>query len=612
MATESKGSALGKLGPTLAPLIGVVVAVIFVVVVIMSGDVGDKRDNLSQQVSRISAQRDAGTVQADTGVFPDLSRLATRRSDAPPRPDATPVRQFGNFPINWDVRIQPATPTDPVNGENGDDVPDFAADFAALDASGNGRLEAPSEITHDQLDAMDYSGNGYVTFEDYRRFRTEGPVPRFNLARPGAVTVATDPNRMESVIRWDDPVAEDLPEDLAYVIERRAPETVAARRAEFRQQIRAHSEAEMAWLAARDQWLNQPHDDGERRRRDAIPSSRWDAEYASASGSPRPQPPVEPSEWELVTQAPVTGNEFRDTSFQLNTTYVYAVRAVTQSRLYRGTEVRTDVVSGYSASDRRTQVGRPVYLQNRISMDYMNVAGQTATIRLTQWLRHQNEGTVTWLRISVEERVNVEQDSELGRNYTLAELQERSVTIRDQGGSEIDVTDVLATDSRVDFRTGFEYRGQAQGNMMLSSRDLGDFALPRATREAATVQTDSAGMANPIEAVIAAIAVNGAEATIVSTRWLAVGDEWYRVVLQQRVSRGAEAGRMVRLGAISDGDNIQVFDSRGEVVRRDVLRGEALRDQEVDLRTGAFEGLTGRVVTIGGSEFDLFGVLYAE
>jgi hypothetical protein len=612
MSTESKSSALGQFGPIMAPLIGVIVAVALVVAVVMTGDVSTKRDQLTNQINRTTAQRGSTQVQADTDVFPELDGLQFGREDAPATPDTSVLRNYGAFPMNWDVRITPPAGTDPDPTENGDDTPDYAAEFAALDTNDSGYLEAPGNITQEQLDAWDFNGDGRVSPDEYRRYRTEGPVERFNLAAPGQVSVALDPNTMQVVVAWGTPVAEDLPGDLAYLIERRAPETVDARRQAHRQALLSFTEAELAFNSELEAWLRQPHEGSDQTRRQAIPRARWEAEFEAATGMIRPVAPVEPSEWETVTTTPVTGNEYRDTTFQFDTTYVYSVRAVTQSRLYRGNTAHTDVLPDYSASDRRIQLGRPVYLQNRIAMNYMNVAGQTATIRLTQWLRHENEGTVSWFRISVDERVNVDQDITLGGNYTLAQLQERSVAVRSAIGQEVDVNDVVAADRQVDFSTGFEYRGQAQGNMILNSREYGDFALPRATRDAAAVQTDSAGMANPVEVVIRAIGVNGSDAFVVSTRWLAVDGEWYRVVLQQRVSRGSEVGRNVRLGGISDGGDVRVYNSRGEAVPASTLRGELLRDQQVDLSAGTLDGLTGRVVTIGGQEVDLFGVLYIE
>jgi len=612
MATETKSSPLAQNGHIIGPALGVVIALAFILAMAFTGEVSEKRDALNNQISQINTKRSGPASATVDGDLPELRVQGITRPERPERQELSTLARMGAYPMSWQVVIAPPQRTD--NGDqptNGDVDP--RAEFDALDRNDDGVLRAPDEITSEQLDDMDYDDSGDVSWENYQRYKREGPVQRYEIGPPTNVAAAVDPAKMEVLISWTAPSSDALPPDLGYIIERRAPETVEARMATWRQHVRLHQSEVQAWQDARDRWLAEVPEGAERPRRDSIPHGNRDSEYEKASGKPRPVQPPQPEEWERVTETPVGGTEYRDNTLELGVTYTYAVRAVTQERLRRGVTADTRFMPPYSASARTAQDGRPVLVQNRIAMQWSAGAGQDANIRLAQWLRHEDGGRVTWYRISITENLSPEPGSnQVGREYNVTELEQRGVNVRSSIGADANVRDILGDNGRVDFTTTFEYLARTSRGFLMNSRQYGDFELPRETREAATVTTDSAGMMNPLELVVMSVGSGGNEATVVLTRWIEANGDWYRVVLQQRVSRGSDIGRNVTLGSVGAGDGIAVFDSSGGQVAASALRGEALRGKTVDLRAGSFGGISGRTVNIGGKEVDLFGVLYVE
>jgi hypothetical protein len=625
MSTETKSSALAQHGPILGPVIGVVIALGLILAAAFTGNVAEERDRLNSQISVVNSQRASDTPREDLAELPVLGNIAPVREEPLARTEAGDLKPMTALPLGWQVVIQAREAV--VDNGNGDNGLTMRDDFDALDLNEDGVLTAPDEISWEQVDQMDYSDNGHVTWEDYQRYRNDGPVSRYEFGDPRNVEVAVDPNNMEVLVTWSAPAIGDMPPDMGYIIERRAPQTVERRRRAWRQDLGRYNDDLLQWEQGRDEWLRGAFEEGDRallettrvsseqigqRRRDVVPRTKWNDVYARASGTAMPQEPQEPEEWERVTDSPVSGTEFRDNTIELDVTYTYAVRATTQSRLRRGVESNQEFMPGYQVSGRSTQTGRPVLVGNRISISRMSTSSGGATLRLGQWLRHSSGGRVNWYRITIEERVADDGERRLGANYTLAQLEERNATLRSTIGQEVPLRDVLAEDARVNFESTFEYVTNMRRNILLTSPTYGDFVLPSETENPAEIESDSAGMTNPIEVMVYAVGDNGSNIYAKVTRWVDVEGDWYRVVMTGSVNRGSSVGRSVTLGSLGSGDNVQVFDSSGNVVTAATLRGELLRGVTVDLSAGEYEGIRGRVITIGGEEMDIFGVLYTE
>lgn len=674
MANATKGGVLAKSGGILGPVLGAVIGVLLIVGAIMTDEIATRKSEVTNAQRVVDDRLRRGDVEQQPEALPTPAHVAAALRPRPEPRQELPmlVTSMNELPIAWTVNI--AAPEvdvfaryssdgqtwtreefttarrevggritgsfedwdrnrdDAISRQEFDQGPRGNADeeFRKRDLDGNGRLEAPAEITEQELRDMDWSQQGWVEIDDYRRFVAEGPAKIYNFGDPADFRVVVDPARMEVRLSWSPPSAENLPPDLKYTIERYAPLTVEARRRQFAQDISEHQRRLSEWDGRRDRWLDStavlndrgepdpngtPDADG-RTFRAVVQAVRRDAAYvawSNAKGEPDPQPvaPRQPTDWEVVNNVPVQETEYVDNTFELGVSYVYAVRAVTESILLKGTP-SNDLGGGLQGSDRVESTSAPVLIRNRISMGLRGVAGDSGTIQLTQWLAVRGaENETSWYQISVITPVDTGANRAVGGNYSMRDLADRSVKMSDVDGREANAADLLAQNARVDFTTGFSFLGVPSAGFLLEHPEYGNFELTRATRDAAAEIPSSDGMENPTEVRLLAVASGARSGTFEVMRWTRVGESWYRVVLTARdVSAGGAVGRQVSLA--SPGSGVVVYDSAGRQVAANVLGGADFREATVDLGAGTFDGVEGRVAIVGGKRFDLFATLFVD
>lgn len=528
-----------------------------------------------------------------------------------------------------------------------------------LNKDGNKVLDV-DEIGPEQLRKWDrYPYDDEIDRDEFGR-RNEPQASR-NFGPAANVRTYFDPRTMQFVTSWEAPALENLPEDMSYLIWRHAPETIEDRRRAWRETMGEHVAEERAWETEHfNPWRRNVSEayaeehslmttTGFRRHFASLEAETWyesvnTNEYRRHVGLPEipedvdeaaraqiesesrdrldevfraiqtaePVPPPEPDEWELVTDAPITGTEYRDSNVEFGVTYTYAVQM--GSEAHPPTRVVADEteifetlegISEYFVFEHRTPASTPpVRAQNRVSIAYRGGATAASTLALTTWYRHDDEGSVTWYRMRVTGQF--EADDDIGAEYSFAQLEERDAVLIDVSGAETAIGNVLGSDiGSVDFSTGFRYEGRAGGEVIMSSRDMGDGVIP--TRDDSAPEAPSPiGMENPVEVRALAVRSGGQSAMFELTRWHLAGDgEWLRVVMRREVESGADVG--TRAGLSGD---VQVFDATGnELTGADL---QAYGDEEVDFTVGNFGGLEGRTVIVGDQRFDLFDTLYVE
>ncbi|MBZ0135891.1 MAG: hypothetical protein K8I27_05920 [Planctomycetes bacterium] len=653
MSKEEKSNALMQFAPVGAPLVGVVLAIVFILAIVMTSNVSENKDTLQKTITQVSTRMASTEVNPpDWGEIPLADAVPATLDVAPENSwQPKPVKELLALPVLWQVEMDGA-PEDAfqaadLNKDNFWDKTEFERtthypktsftqwdrdndgritreefnnppvgvedQFAKLDLDASGDLSAPDEITDKQAydwdrqdpDTGEYDGR--ISLDEFtNRF---GPRDERDLGAVSNVQAAVDTSTMQIVVTWDAPQVGKLPEDTAYYIERFAPETFEERMSVYRRDtVPKYMEELQAWKGRFDAWWNDSTPQANGKTRKQTYSRRDDAEkkYTEETGDAKPLEPEEPGPWEPVTDESTlaTNTEYRDTTFRAGVTYTYAVRMVTQKPVRD--QPKTRELAGLGGKwngypDRKIQEGRPVLVRNRVSMRWKSQAGDSATVTLTRWHRVGDD----WYKIRITR--TLAQNDMVGEMYTKSQLSDHGGVMIDVSGAESDLT-ALPDDARVDFSTGFSYVANTPKGFLFTSREVGDFELPKATSQEPAEQDDALGKDNPMEIRALTVKNGGAEGVFEVTRWHKVGDEWLRVVWQKSIKKGGAVGAKVALS--SPGSDVTVWDASGKEVASSTLKKYA--DQTVDLSGGSYEELDARTVVVGGGRLDLFGTLYKE
>ncbi|MEZ5992421.1 MAG: hypothetical protein R3E76_08710 [Planctomycetota bacterium] len=653
MANEKKPNALAQYGPIGAPLLGVVLAIAFIAVAIMTNELGEGQTQLQGSVEKVRKQLDNPNAggETDTIPLPDSVAAAMTPGEAnnwnPPAGASNllelPIKwvvtmdeakgdEFEEFDLNkdgyWDEREFQGTPYwgqpnlrgefknwDRINvdglisREEYDDPPEDDRElFDKLNTNtSDGDFLTEGEITAQQVRDWDrYPYDDKISFEEFER-RYE-PREERDLGPVLNVQAKADPAQMEIIVTWDNPDVADVPEDISFYIVRRAPETVEKRKAEYRRRVQDYNKRLLEWEARFDEWWNAPSEANAEKKNKQVEPNKVKAQqkFQQVANDPKPQMPEQAGDWETVTENPVTGNEYRDTSFDTDVTYTYAVYMATMKNPKRGVKVGDKNAAGYYMWPERTlAAGHPVIVTNRIVMAAGGVSGDEVSISLTKWHPVPGaDGEPVWYKVRVTEKVSP-QDS-LGGKFNMMALKERDVEMFDVNDTAVSAADLLPADTEVDFTTGFSFVTRSSSGFLLTSREHGDFELPTATRGPVTSPTQPSTTDNALEVRCLTVKSGGKDARIELTRWHQVGEDWLRVVMTVNVGKGKDVGGSVNLG--SPGSDVKVFDATGKELKSSDLKKFA--DQTVDLTAGTYEGLDGRNVTVGGTTVDLFGTIF--
>jgi hypothetical protein len=508
MANKNKG-VMAQYGSVIGPGVGLVIAILLIAAVVVTNKVGEQRETLVSTTSQVQSRiKDTDTTM---GV-PDLQKMdATAFAPKKTAMVPSPAPDLSRYPVSWDIEIEAGIDrfaqldTDNSGGlseeewKKGDDFgrPGPRGVFKNWDRNGdnaisreefenpptesaggqtfddlnkdgqNGLTVEAGEITAKQLEEMDRDENGSVSKEEYERWKKDGPLVRYGLGPVTDVTAVFDPATFQVHVSWTAPAGITAPPDLSYFIYRRAPATMKKRERDWGKKVEKYN----AWESARDEWLRQtakvnakgePDPNGEpdpknRTWKELIPRERQNEFYASASGNPEPDLPPRTTEWEYV--AKVTETEYADTTFELGVTYIYAVRAATQETLRKGTKSHPETVNGekWSVSDPAEQSGRPIMVRGRVVMALGGAAGNNrATVKLSQRVLLVSGDSAAWYRLTIQEDVTSEPQTEIGGVYGIAELKARSpeLVALDGGPGGLEL---LPADFSIDFKTGLTF-----------------------------------------------------------------------------------------------------------------------------------------------------------
>lgn len=655
MANEKKPSAIAQYGPIGAPILGFLLAIIFIVAAIMTNELGEKKAELQTTREKVRKQLESSSLGGDQAPIPlpDQVASAVTPGEKQPWTAAAGAEKMLKLPILWQVtmdeakgdyfdemdvapkdgfwteneflRTAPSTESglrgkfenwdrNPKDGqisrEEYEDPPrDNREQFDELDSNQDDAL-TEGEISSDKIvEWDDYPYDDKISFEEFEG-RFEPKLAR-DLGAVRNVEAKVDPAKLVIVVKWENPDVADLPEDISFYIRRRAPETVEKRRAEYRKKVLDYNKRLRDWEGRFEKWWDaKPTPESDKTRKQMEPNKKKAQEQyqqeATVSADPMPQPPEEVSEWETVTENPVSGNEYEDVTFDMDVTYTYAVFMATKKNPKRGIDVGQPNAAGYYVWPEQTvAAGHPVIVRNRIVMGGGGVAGDTANISLTKWHSVLDaDGKPSWYKVRVTERVNP--SDMLGGKYRMADLKDRDLEMFDVNDTAVSAVDLLPSDTEIDFTTGFSFVIKGTKGFLMQSRELGDFELPTATRGPVQHPTEPPSTDNALEIRCLTVKNGGKEGKFELTRWHQSGDAWLRVVMTVSVSKGKEVGGSVSLA--SPGSDVQVFDATGKELKGGELAKHA--SQTVDLSAGTYEDLKDRSFTVGGSTVDLFGTIY--
>ncbi|MCA8918084.1 MAG: hypothetical protein KDB68_01400 [Planctomycetes bacterium] len=654
MANEKKPNALAQYGPIGAPLLGVLLAIVFIAIAIVTNELGEGQTQLQTSVEKVRKQLDDPSAggETDTIPLPDSVAAAMTPGEANNWNPPAGAGKLLELPIKWVVTMDDAkgdefdeydiAPKDGVWTENEFQQtpiwgqPNLRGEFKNWDRNSDGQIsreeyDDPPRDNREQFDELNTNTDGgefltegeitaqqvrdwdrypyddKVSFEEFER-RYE-PREERDLGPVVNVQAKVDPAQMEIIVTWENPAVADLPEDISFYIVRRAPETVEKRKAEYRRKVQDYNKRLLEWEARFDSWWTSPSDaNAEKTNKQVEPNkNKAQKKFQEATDDLKPQAPEQAGDWETVTESPITGNEYRDTSFDTDVTYTYAVYMATTKNPKRGVNVGDQNAAGYYTWPERTLAsGHPVIVTNRIVMSAGGVSGDDVSISLTKWHPVPDaEGNPVWYKVRVTEKISP-QDS-LGGKYNMMALKDRDVEMFDVSDTALNAAELLPEDTEIDFTTGFNFVTRA-GGFVLNSREHGDFELPTATRGAITNPTQPSTSDNALEVRCLTVKNGGKEARIELTRWHKVGEDWLRVVMTVNVGKGKDVGGTINLG--SPGNDVKVFDATGKELKSSDLKKFA--DQTVDLAAGEYEGLKDRNVTVGGTTVDLFGTIFKD
>ncbi|MCA8915273.1 MAG: hypothetical protein KDB90_07665 [Planctomycetes bacterium] len=651
MAQENGASALAQYGPVGAPIAGVVFLILFVAAIVMTSGISEGKDALQDSVRSVRTKLDSTTPGGEGGAsipLPDSVTASMQTGEKDTWKPAQGSQKPLGMPIYWQVNMDPK-PQDEFdqyddNPKDGFwDLPEFQRtpyftgpaprnEFKNWDVTGpNGVAPGDGLISRDEynhppkdpreaFDEADKNKDGWLTSKDgeiskdeeynWDRYPFDSKVDfqeyvdrykahdEVDLGAVENVAAKIDPATMEIVVTWEDPAVDSLPPDIQFIIERRAPETVEKRRSEYRQKVQKYTEALRNWEDGFDKWWDKETNPDKKKAQ-----KEYEADH------PKPVAPKEPSDWEEVV-GPISGNEYRDTSFETGVTYTYAVKMATQKNPKRGAKAVTDdrLEGWYLYPDRTATAGHPVIVRNRIVMGFAGAATDSANISLTKWHSVVDDSVspakVTWYRVQIVEKVDAD-NSAVGGLYNMGQLKDRGLKMMDIGGTELNPTEILPSDTRIDFNTKYKFVTKLGANPLLASSEYADFELPKATSKemqpSSPPSTDDA-----MEVRCLSVKSGGKEGNFEVTRWYKAGEDWLRVVWTGSVKSGSDVGGEIKLG--SAGSDVKILDATGKAAPASVLK--AHKDETVDLSAGKYEGLDDRSVSVGGESFDLFGTLY--
>jgi hypothetical protein len=666
MATEKKSNTLAQIGPVAAPLAGLAVAIVLIAVALLTSSVSDASDELATAVATTrknlesSAVTDGGAgIPLAENVRNSFARTGTNdwKVDAgnssllalPVKWEVTMDTPIGDRFAQMDVNADGLIGSDEFSrelppewvgtlkakfenwdrlNESGDNKPDGFIDrkeyadpptspeetFQAMqkpdpaDEKNEVLTSKAGEISKDDEYKWDrYPFDGKIEFQEYAdRYK---PHDERGLGAVEAVEAKVDAASMAIVVTWSDPKIDDKPEDIAFMILRRAPETVAQREAAWRQEMVKFNKALEDWDKAFDTWYTSPSDaDPAKTNKQAYPDkNKAKDEYAKKN--PRLVAPDKPSEWENVTKDPVTGNEYRDSSFELGVTYTYAVYMGTKRFPKREQKVVTRAANPdwFFYAERQEATGHPVIVRNRIEMTWAGASPPNGTVELKTWYKLP-DGSNTWYRVQISEIL--EPDAVVGKAYNMAALKDKKVKLFDTAGTELNALELLPKDAVVDFTTGFEFVTLGAKNVIiLESAKLGDFELQSSVKGPVAAPDKPSANEAALEVRCLALKNGGKEATFELTRWVKVGQTWLRVELTTSAKTETAIGREVQID--KPGEGVAIYGAAGgaPLSAADL---KAFKDAKVDMQAGTYDGFEGRTVTVDGQAFDLFGTLYKD
>lgn len=652
MATETKPNPLAKFGPVGAPALGGLLLIGFIVAVQFSGSMNEEQGKLEKAAKDVNARLGASTPGLAASSMPKVTSVIDmvtpdeRKPYAPVAGEAKlgslPVvvkaeiegrqeDEFETFDENkdgfWDEKEFRATPyygqpgkvgkfaewdTNPKDnkisrGEYNLPPKDDDELFTGLDKNANGKLEAPDEISREDLLKWDEDFDDAVSLQEFKD--RNKPKEWVDLGPVASVDVTMDLEKMEIVVTWQAPALETVPPDITYLIERYSPETVEARKKEYGKRVAQYTDELARWEAAFEKWWNSPSVAAPEKTNKEVEPDRRKALKVFAQSNPQPVKPEEPAAWEKYAEA--TGTEFRDVGFETDASYTYAVRALTGKPLKRGVK-HDGVYNDKKQSVRVVQPSHPVRVPNRISMSWSGAAGANqVNIVLSRWYRYGIGQESVWYKVSMTEKVDNVGTPTLGGDYTAAQLKDRDGKAVKAGDTEpADLLTVLPAGAKISFSTGYRFVSNTSAGTILTHSELGDFELPRATRAPMPAQAAPSTSAT-LEVRVTSMTNTGnarnIDASFEVTRWHQVGNDWYRVVLtRKKVKLGEEAGASVDLNAAPAG--VAVYDATGTALSATAMKN--LKAGTVDLTVGKFDGLDGREVKVGSDKVDLFGTLY--
>ncbi|MCC6574292.1 MAG: hypothetical protein IT462_10920 [Planctomycetes bacterium] len=599
MSEQKKAGSAQKLVPIGAPVFGAVVMVAFIALAFTMGKIDGaaittKADQVTQTLT-------------DTKVVipsPESQKFNVKVAEPAKRAEFPALIANQDAPLNFPLRFR--ITLDQPN------APEKSA-FELLDTNNDKTLSLQEFLkgagnTQADFELKDKDKNKKLTQQEYD-WKPDGPPPpktEFDLAPPANVKAVLDYVNPKVTITWDPPTLTDKPDDLGYLVYRAGPKHFLKRNTDYREgPLKKFLEDEKVYEAAYREWAKIPANAGKSRK-----------QYEEETKNPPPVKPPNPAEWELLTSGPLTDVTYEDTGFELDSAFVYAVRATTAQKVKTGAKLDPkEKLAGYSVSEGAAQGGHPVYFANRTSVSFVDVTDVLLTVYLTRW--HRVGGN--WRQVRA--KFSAEPQSYLGRKIKVSELKEKDAddkytkydpqVLAEDGNPNEALLGSLDAGEEINFESGWRFEARNAPNDPQISNKAGDvFLLPKATRDAPAAPVAPGAMANPVEIRVVGVKPDNT-LRFEFTRWHQAGKVWYRVVIQQEVKRDGAIGVKGKIADLAkDAKWGVVYDMNDN--KAGSLAGIA--PQDVSLETGVkFVKLTGRVVDLGDNRtLDVYGVQFAE
>ncbi|MCF6227443.1 MAG: hypothetical protein L3J82_02105, partial [Planctomycetes bacterium] len=249
------------------------------------------------------------------------------------------------------------------------------------------------------------------------------------------------------------------------------------------------------------------------------------------------------------------------------------------------------------------QATAPVRMENRVAIQYNSGSGEGGSVLLGTWIANA-AGDYYW--ITIVDQVS-EKEPDLGGLYSLSALKNMDAKASN-GDAELDVAfEGLESNSRFNFvpygnipradekGEKFQFVTKPGYGFLLSSRAHGDYRLSKKARGPITHSTGEGDMQ------VRCLNISKNKSVFEVSRWVESEGKWYLAVLVVEVGEGKDVGSTISLGSSVDG--LSIYDEKGSAVSKGP-------NVEVDLTAGAFGGINNRMVSMGDTEFDVFGVLF--